>query len=34
MRIGISLPQVGPQATRENLVRVAERTEELGAVSR
>ncbi|HXG66804.1 MAG TPA: LLM class F420-dependent oxidoreductase [Blastocatellia bacterium] len=30
MRIGIALPQLGPQATPENLIRVAERAEQLG----
>lgn len=30
MQIGFCLPQMGPQATRENLVRVAKRAEELG----
>ncbi len=30
MQIGISLPQLGPQATPENLVRCAKRAEELG----
>jgi probable F420-dependent oxidoreductase len=30
MEIGISLPQLGAQATKENLVRVARRAEELG----
>lgn len=30
MRVGISLPQLGPQASAENLVRVARRAEELG----
>lgn len=30
MRVGISLPQLGPQASPENLVKVARRAEELG----
>ncbi len=30
MRVGCSLPQLGLQANRENLVRVAQRAEELG----
>lgn len=30
MRIGIALPQLGPQATPENLIRVVERAERLG----
>src|SRR4029453_18031007 len=30
MKLGISLPQLGPQANRENLGRVARRAEELG----
>jgi probable F420-dependent oxidoreductase len=30
MRVGISLPQLGPQASPENLIRVATRAEELG----
>ena len=30
MEIGFSLPQIGPQATTENLIRVAHRAEELG----
>src|SRR5258708_2635846 len=30
MKIGISLPQIGPQASRNNLTRVATRAEELG----
>lgn len=30
MKVGISLPQLGPQASAENLVRVARRAEELG----
>ncbi len=30
MKLGISLPQLGPQATPENLVRAAQRAEELG----
>ncbi|HEV8488013.1 MAG TPA: LLM class F420-dependent oxidoreductase [Blastocatellia bacterium] len=30
MRVGISLPQLGPQASPENLIRVAVRAEELG----
>ena len=30
MRVGCSLPQLGLQATRENVVRVAQRAEELG----
>src|SRR5215210_7891991 len=30
MKIGISLPQLGPQATRENLISVARRAEEIG----
>ena len=30
MKVGISLPQLGPQASPENLVRVAVRAEELG----
>ncbi len=30
MKIGISLPQLGPQASPENLIRVAERAEQLG----
>ena len=30
MKIGISLPQIGPQASPENLVSVARRAEELG----
>ena len=30
MRIGFTLPQVGPVAGREALVRVAQRAEELG----
>jgi probable F420-dependent oxidoreductase len=30
MKLGIALPQLGPQASRENLIRVAERAEELG----
>ncbi|MFY9609377.1 MAG: LLM class F420-dependent oxidoreductase [Blastocatellia bacterium] len=30
MKVGISLPQLGPQASAENLIRVARRAEELG----
>lgn len=30
MDIGISLPQLGPQATKENLIRAARRAQELG----
>ncbi|MEK6406775.1 MAG: LLM class F420-dependent oxidoreductase [Acidobacteriota bacterium] len=30
MRVGISLPQLGPQASPENLIKVARRAEELG----
>jgi probable F420-dependent oxidoreductase len=30
MKLGISLPQIGPQASPENLIRVARRAEELG----
>jgi probable F420-dependent oxidoreductase len=30
MKAGFSLPQIGPQATPENLIRVAQRAEELG----
>jgi alkanesulfonate monooxygenase SsuD/methylene tetrahydromethanopterin reductase-like flavin-dependent oxidoreductase (luciferase family) len=30
MDIGISLPQPGPQATKENLIRAARRAQELG----
>jgi len=30
MEIGFSLPQIGPQATPENLIRAAQRAEELG----
>jgi alkanesulfonate monooxygenase SsuD/methylene tetrahydromethanopterin reductase-like flavin-dependent oxidoreductase (luciferase family) len=30
MRVGISLPQPGPQATAEDLIRVARRAEHLG----
>lgn len=30
MKLGISLPQIGPQATAENLIRAARRAEELG----
>lgn len=30
MKVGISLPQLGPQASPENLIRVARRAEELG----
>jgi len=30
MKVGISLPQLGPQASAENLVKVARRSEELG----
>ena len=30
MRVGISLPQLGPQASPDNLIRVATRAEELG----
>ena len=30
MKVGISLPQLGPQASAENLIRVARRSEELG----
>ncbi len=30
MEVGISLPQLGPQATPENLIKVARRAEELG----
>jgi alkanesulfonate monooxygenase SsuD/methylene tetrahydromethanopterin reductase-like flavin-dependent oxidoreductase (luciferase family) len=30
MRVGISLPQLGQQASAENLIRVARRAEELG----
>jgi len=30
MKVGISLPQLGPQASAENLVKVARRAEELG----
>jgi probable F420-dependent oxidoreductase len=33
MKVGISLPQMGPQATPENLIRVARRAEELGYAS-
>ncbi len=30
MKVGIALPQLGPQASPENLIRVAQRAEELG----
>lgn len=30
MKVGISLPQIGPQASAENLIRVVQRAEELG----
>ena len=30
MKIGMSLPQLGPQASAENLIAVARRAEELG----
>ena len=30
MRVGMSLPQLGPQATRDNLILVARRAEQLG----
>ena len=30
MKVGISLPQLGPQASAENLIRVARRAEEIG----
>ncbi|HVG20853.1 MAG TPA: LLM class flavin-dependent oxidoreductase, partial [Blastocatellia bacterium] len=30
MKTGMSLPQLGPQASRENLIKVARRAEELG----
>src|SRR3982751_813222 len=30
MKVGMSLPQLGPQASRENLIAVARRAEELG----
>ena len=30
MKVGMSLPQIGPQASPESLVKVASRAEELG----